>query len=171
MNDNTIFADSPRLSNLSDFERQFPNEQACRDYFERLRWPDKITCPHCRSKETSKFRTGKLYWCKTCKKQFTVRVGTIFENSALPLRKWFLAIYLLTAYNTAITKLILSAYLQTITLQEREALLSRCLDTLQQNPDLVANVFGSETAESAEVRRILDPVSRLLQEFFGQSEP
>ncbi len=97
MRNSNVLPESPKLNNLSDFDREFPNEQACRDMFEKIRWNGKIICPHCKSDKTSKFKNGKLYWCKACSKQFTVRVKTIFEDSALPLRKWFYAIYLLTS--------------------------------------------------------------------------
>lgn len=98
-----ILPESPKLNNVLDFERFFPNEQACRDHFEKIRWSGNIVCPHCKSDKCSKFKSGKLYWCKGCKKQFTVRVGTIFEDSALPLIKWFMAIYLLTSRKKGIS--------------------------------------------------------------------
>jgi transposase-like protein len=60
-----------------------------------LRWPDGVSCPFCGSAEQSFISTRKLWKCKACKKQFSVRVGTIFEDSALPLRHWFLAIWML----------------------------------------------------------------------------
>ncbi len=108
MKSTNIVPETTKLTNLGDFDAKFPNEQACRDFFEQIRWNGHISCPNCGSQETSKFKSGKLYWCKDCKKQFTVRVGTIFEDSALPLRKWFLAIYLLTSRKKGISSVQLS---------------------------------------------------------------
>lgn len=60
-----------------------------------LRWPDgKITCPRCGNDKHSFIKTRLLWFCKGCKKQFTVKVGTIFEDSALGLDKWMTAVWL-----------------------------------------------------------------------------
>ncbi len=83
---------------------QFHNEDKAREYLERMRWSNGIVCPHCGSLEAyclqakpeSKTPVRKgVYKCKACRKQFTVTVGTIFEDSHIPLHKWLLAIYLL----------------------------------------------------------------------------
>src|SRR5205814_970076 len=58
--------------------------------------------------EICSFSDGKRYKCKTCKKQFTVTVGTIFEGSHIPLQKWFIGIYLLAARSKGISSLQLS---------------------------------------------------------------
>ncbi len=84
----------------------FTNAEAAVEYLERLRWPDGPVCPHCgtmEADERSHYRikrkgtTRKLWKCFSCKKQFTVTVGTIFEDSHIPLNKWLLAFYLLCA--------------------------------------------------------------------------
>ncbi len=59
-----------------------------------LRWPDGVFCPFCNSAENSFISTRKLWKCKGCKKQFSVRVGTIFEDSPIGLDKWFVAIWM-----------------------------------------------------------------------------
>jgi transposase-like protein len=76
----------------------FTNEDAARAYLEALRWPSGRVCPHCgtvgKSYETK--RAGK-YRCASagCRKDFTVKIGTVFEASPIPLHKWLLAAYLL----------------------------------------------------------------------------
>lgn len=60
-----------------------------------LRWPDGVTCAFCGSSEHTFISTRKLWKCKACKKQFSVRVGTIFEDSPISLSKWFVAIWML----------------------------------------------------------------------------
>jgi hypothetical protein len=60
-----------------------------------LRWPNGITCPRCGSKEHSFISTRKIWFCKGCKKQFTVKVGSIFEDSPLGMDKWMFATWLL----------------------------------------------------------------------------
>ena len=62
-----------------------------------LRWPDGvIACPRCGHDKHSFIKTRLLWFCKGCKKQFTVKVGTIFEDSALGLDKWMTAVWMLT---------------------------------------------------------------------------
>jgi len=83
--------------NLINFHQQFPDEQACLDYLESIRWGKDRACPHCGSLKNYKFKSGKLFKCGDCKKQFTAKVGTIFTDTHIPLKKWFMAIYLLTS--------------------------------------------------------------------------
>src|SRR3989304_817378 len=80
-------------------------DDQCRDYLEAQRWPSGPICPKCGTpepwKSTRKTQTKNavrsLYRCRSCKKQFTATVGTIFEDSKIPLSKWFAAIYLMCA--------------------------------------------------------------------------
>ena len=78
----------------------FKDETVAREYLEATRWPDGPFCPHCGEAENVSALKGKshragLYQCKSCRKQFTVTVGTLFERSKVPLRKWLLATHLL----------------------------------------------------------------------------
>jgi transposase-like protein len=92
--------------NLQTLEPLFYDEEIARGYIERLRWPDGPVCPHCeapgayrlvaREGSTRPVRAG-VYKCRPCRKQFTVTVGTIFENSHIPLHVWLHAFYLLCA--------------------------------------------------------------------------
>lgn len=96
---------------LLDFNQQFADEQACQVYLEQIRWADGRYCPHCGSYETYKFKDGKLFKCADCKKQFTVKVGTIFSDSHVPLKKWFYAVYLNTSLKKGISSIQLAKYL------------------------------------------------------------
>ena len=82
------------------------NEDAAREYLEQKRWPNGAVCPHCgaigayklQPKANSKRPVRQGVWkCKSCRKQFTVRVGTIFEDSHIPLYQWLSAIQFLCA--------------------------------------------------------------------------
>lgn len=89
---------------------QWSAEQ-CREYLEQMRWPDGPRCPKCGASEPytitrkapSKNAVRTLYRCRACKKQFTATVGTIFEDSKIPLNKWFAAIYLMCASKKGIS--------------------------------------------------------------------
>lgn len=76
----------------------FPDEETCIKHLEQLRWPSGIVCPVCGStRKIYKVKRNYVYKCADCNKQFSVRKGTIFEESRLPLRKWFAAAWLITS--------------------------------------------------------------------------
>src|SRR5690606_31051925 len=79
-------------------------EQKCSRYLASIRWPNGPICQHCGSTRKINFiETRNVFWCADCKKQFSIRVGTIFEQSRLPLVKWFAAIWLATAHKKGIS--------------------------------------------------------------------
>src|SRR6266700_2789526 len=81
---------------LQEAVSYFSDPQRTFDYAVKLRWPDgKVTCPRCNSTEHSFISTRRIWFCKDCKKQFTVKVGTIFEDSALGMDKWMIAVWLI----------------------------------------------------------------------------
>ncbi len=74
----------------------FSDPQRAFDYAVKLRWPDgKIICPRCKSEQNYFIKTRRLWLCKSCNKQFTLKVGTIFEDSPLGLDKWMAAFWML----------------------------------------------------------------------------
>jgi len=81
---------------IKDLEKYFINENTARQYLEDYRWKGNPVCPKCGSNQFYILKTVKQYCCKTCRKNYSVRVGTIFDNSAVPLSKWFTAIFLLS---------------------------------------------------------------------------
>jgi transposase-like protein len=82
-------------------DARFTDAEAAAEYLEGLRWPEGPVCPHCGESERQAYRlsvkgtTRRVWKCRACRKQFTVMVGTIFEDSHVPLNKWLLAFYLL----------------------------------------------------------------------------
>lgn len=90
---------------------KFDTEQA-REHLEKLRWPNGVACPRCgdmevytlKGKATSKKPVRKgVYKCKSCRKQFTVTVGTLFEGSHIPLNKWLMAVSLMCSSKKGIS--------------------------------------------------------------------
>lgn len=77
------------------FER-FGNDEKCRIYLERLRWPSGIRCIRCDSEKISRIYKRNQFACDSCQYHFSVKTGTIFHDSHLSLVKWFAAIYLLS---------------------------------------------------------------------------
>jgi len=75
----------------------FADPQRAFDYAVKLRWPDgKVSCPRCGAEKHSFIKTRRIWFCYPCKKQFTVKVKTIFEDSPLGLDKWMTAVWMLT---------------------------------------------------------------------------
>lgn len=75
----------------------FPDEETCVRHLEQLRWPTGIVCPVCAStRKIYRVKRASSYKCSDCRNTFSVRKGTIFEESRLPLRKWFAASWLVT---------------------------------------------------------------------------
>lgn len=87
------------------------DENVCREYFAELRWGGCPVCPHCNHSNPYKLKDGKLYRCsaKSCKKNFSLTVGTIFEKSKIPLSTWMAAVYVITAHKKGISSLQLAA--------------------------------------------------------------
>jgi transposase-like protein len=74
---------------------RFGDEDTCREYLEKLRWPNGPVCPRCGVTSVSEISTRDQFDCNACRYRFSVTSGTIFDNTKLPLRKWFVAIYLM----------------------------------------------------------------------------
>lgn len=75
--------------------RYFSDPDVCTEFVASMRWPNGPTCPDCEGSEHSYLSTRRLWKCKACKKQFSVKVGTIFEDSPIPLDKWLAGIWLI----------------------------------------------------------------------------
>jgi len=82
-------------TNLVEAIRYFDDINTCTELVAALRWPNGWTCPNCDHNKFSYLTTRHLWKCKACKKQTSVKVGTIFEDSALALSKWLPAIWLI----------------------------------------------------------------------------
>jgi transposase-like protein len=92
-----------------EFLKQFPDETAARSYLEARRWKGKPTCPHCNKAVRVQVRKVVGYFrCLACREDFTVRTGTIFERSHIPLDKWLYAMYLISTARKGISSLQLS---------------------------------------------------------------
>ena len=86
-------ADQPQT--LLEAVTYFSNTDRALDFMVEMRWPHGVTCPHCNSKEVGFIKTRRIWRCKTCKKQFSAKVGTIFEDSPIGLDKWLPAMWLI----------------------------------------------------------------------------
>jgi len=97
-----------QFKNLIDFLEYFKDEKVCAEYFEKIRFQDGEYCPHCGNMLIYRFSDNKRFRCASCKKDFTIKTGTIFGESKISLQKWFIAIYLLTISKKGISSIQLS---------------------------------------------------------------
>src|ERR1700693_120580 len=97
-------------STISTFElfAMFPDQESARAYLEKNLWPEGPICPVCGLGERITTRKGGFYRCNQCKEDFTVRTGTIFERSHIPLHKWIYAMYLVVTARKGISSMQLA---------------------------------------------------------------
>ena len=98
------------LKTLADFLEHFKDEETCRAHFAGIRFRNGEYCPHCGHKQIYSFRNGKRYRCAECKRDFTIVTGTVFGETKLPLKKWFIAIYLLSTTSKGISSIQLAKH-------------------------------------------------------------
>jgi transposase-like protein len=97
-------------STISTFQlfALIPDAETARLYLEARLWPNGVTCPTCAGQDRITTRKGGFYRCNKCKLDFTVRTGTIFERSHVPLHKWIYAMYLVVTARKGISSLQLA---------------------------------------------------------------
>ena len=78
--------------------RLFPDDKSAEDWIASIRWPNGATCPHCESTnvQCGAKHPNMSYRCRKCRKFFSVRTGTVMQNSNLGAQKWVIAAYMLT---------------------------------------------------------------------------
>jgi|HubBroStandDraft_1064217.scaffolds.fasta_scaffold09039_7 transposase-like protein len=81
---------------LQEAIQHFSDEQICIDAVAKMRWPDGPQCPACLAKKPYYLKTQKRFKCRDCRRQFSVKLGTIFEDSPIPLQKWLPAMWMLS---------------------------------------------------------------------------
>jgi len=97
-----------KFKNLIELHNYFSTENKCWNYLENFRWNGHVICPFCNSDKHYKFKNSRTYKCKLCNKKFNAKIGTIFENTKIPLQKWFVAIYIATSHKKGISSCQLS---------------------------------------------------------------
>lgn len=92
----------PEFKSIFDLLKAFPTEQSCIDHLERLSWNGNPVSPFDATSKVYKCANNK-YKCKTTGKYFNVRTGSIFDNTKIPLQKWFLALYVFSSHKKGIS--------------------------------------------------------------------
>jgi len=124
---------------LLELFRRFPDGESARVHFENRRWANGVVCPHCEEKERITKRKNGYYRCNACKKDFTVRTGTIFERSHVPLNKWYYAMYMLMTARKGISSMQLSKEIG-VTQKTAWFMLGRLREACGNDPALLSGI-------------------------------
>jgi transposase-like protein len=115
--------DYPRT--WSQFMDWFPDEAACFDYLQRLRWPDGFVCPRCGASDEPYLASRHRLVCRHCRAQSSATAGTLFDKTRTPLRSWFAAIWYVTSQKHGVSALGLQRVLGLGSYQTAWAMLHR----------------------------------------------
>ncbi len=126
---------------ISTFElfKMFPDQEPARKYLESRRWPDGVKCTCCGLPDRITVRKDGYFRCNQCKEDFTVRTGTIFERSHVPLHKWLYAMYLLVTSRKGISSMQLSKEIG-ITQKSAWFVLQRLREACGNDPTMLQGV-------------------------------
>ncbi len=126
---------------ISTFElfKMFPDQETARAYLESRIWPNGAKCPCCGLQDRITARKDGYYRCNQCKEDFTVRTGTIFERSHVPLHKWIYAMYLLVTSRKGISSMQLSKEIG-ITQKSAWFVLQRLREACGNNPIMLSGI-------------------------------
>lgn len=97
-----------QFKTLTDLMVAFQDNQVAIDHFKAIRWPGGAVCPYCDSPKAYALKRKNIHRCAQCQRNFSVTVGTIFEDTKLPLRVWFGAIWLITNHPKGIASTTLA---------------------------------------------------------------
>jgi len=107
-----------------------------------MRWKQGVECPHCKSKRHSYLKTRRIWKCSECKKQFSAKVGTVFEDSPVPLDKWMMVVWLVVNCKNGVSSWEIHRHLK-VTQKTAWFMLHRVRLALKNNSDLLLGGQGT----------------------------
>lgn len=97
-----------RFKSLFELLRVIPDEQTAIDHFTAIRWRNGAFCPLCGSTRVYHFSDKRTHKCGDCRKRFSIKVGTIFQDTKIPMQKWLMAVWMLTSHKKGIASTTLA---------------------------------------------------------------
>jgi transposase-like protein len=96
------------FKSLYDLFEAIPDEQAAIDHFTAVHWKNGEFCPYCGATKIYHFADKRNHKCGACRQRFSIKVGTVFEDTKIPMRKWLAAIWLITSHKKGIASTTLA---------------------------------------------------------------
>lgn len=97
-----------QFKSLFDLLKVIPDEQSAIEHFTSIRWGNGAFCPLCGSTKVYHFSDKRTHKCGDCRKRFSIKVGTIFQDTKIPMQKWLMAIWLITSHKKGIASTTLA---------------------------------------------------------------
>ena len=119
---------------------RFGDERSCEKHLQSVLWRDSEYCPHCGNVKIYHCSGGRRFRCAGCKKDFSIKTGTIFHDSKIPLRKWFFAIHMVTTHKKSMSSYQLARDLQ-VTQKTAYYMLHRIRESVR-NEDFIVSFGG-----------------------------
>src|ERR1700689_1439826 len=121
----------------------FSDPDVCVEFLAAMRWKQGVECPHCKSKRHSYLKTCRIWKCSECKKQFSAKVRTVFEDYAVPLDKWMMVVWLVVNCKNGVSSWEIHRHLK-VTQKTAWFMLHRVRLALKNNSDLLLGGQGTE---------------------------
>ncbi|MDN5934634.1 MAG: transposase [Nitrosospira sp.] len=147
--------------NIFQLFKMFPDAESARRYLEGRLWPTGAKCATCKTGDRITSRKDGYYRCNACKLDFTVRTGTIFERSHVPLHKWIYAMYLLVTTRKGISSLQLSKQID-ITQKSAWSVLQRLREACGNDliiPKAITELAGTDIGEKEDGKH---PIKKII---------
>jgi transposase-like protein len=145
---------------VTDFFASIPDEAAAMAYMESARWPNGVTCIHCGHADVWKIASRNLYTCKDCRKQFTIRTGTVMEASHIKVQLWVFAMYLMTVSRKGVSSVQLAKQLG-ITQKSAWFMAHRIRESCKTGGMLTGTVEADETYIGGKAKNMHAKVRKL----------
>ncbi len=129
---------------VAQFEKLFPNEDACKAYLQARRWPEGVCCPRCGNPAVYDLPSRKWHWqCEKCAPdgyRFSVIAGTIFENTNKPLRDWYRVIHLMLTSKKGMSALQIQRYMGFGSYETAWSMCHKVRTALIENPEKLGGI-------------------------------
>jgi transposase-like protein len=129
---------------VAQFEKLFPNEDACKAYLQARRWPQGVRCPRCGNPAVYDLPSRKWHWqCEKCAPdgyRFSVIAGTIFENTNKPLRAWYRVIHLMLTSKKGMSALQIQRYMGFGSYETAWSMCHKVRTALVENPEKLGGI-------------------------------
>jgi transposase-like protein len=136
---------------LQEVIEYFDSLDACVEFLAAVRWPNGVECPACGSKRNSYLKSRRIWKCMECWKQFSAKLGTIFEDSPIPLKQWMIAVWMIVNCKNGVSSYEIARNLK-VTQKSAWFMLHRIREAMKTSGDFISRPkLGGEGGSGVEV--------------------